>query len=53
MQVEQGDHSIFPVSYAKGEAPKTKNQSALSYLCAEELGFDLGESLLLFTAESP
>ena len=53
LQVEQGDHSIFPVSYAKGDAPKAKNQIALSYLCAEELGFDLGDTLLLFTAENP
>ena len=49
LQVEQGDHTVFPVSYAKGEAPKAKNQIALSYLCAEELGYGLGDTLLLLT----
>ena len=36
LQVEQGDHTVFPVSYAKGDAPKVENKIALSYLCAEE-----------------
>ncbi|MGM9659522.1 MAG: FtsX-like permease family protein [Faecousia sp.] len=53
LQVEQGDHTVFPVSYAKGEAPNAENEIALSYLCAEELGFDLGDTLLLLTEESP
>ena len=52
LQVEQGDHTVFPVSYAKGEAPKAKNEIALSYLCAEELGFDLGDKFLLLTDET-
>ena len=53
LQVEQGDHTVFPVSYAKGEAPEAKNEIALSYLCAEDLGFDLGDTLLLLTDETP
>ena len=53
LQVEQGDHTVFPVFYAKGEAPKAKNEIALSYLCAEELGLDLGDTLLLLTEETP
>lgn len=53
LQVEQGDHTVFPVSYAKGDAPKAKNEIALSYLCAEELGLDLGDTLLLLTEENP
>ena len=53
LQVEQGDHTVFPVSYAKGDAPKKDNEIALSYLCAEELGFDLGDTLLLLTEETP
>lgn len=42
LQVEQGDHTVFPVSYAKGDAPRANNEIALSYLCAEELGLSLG-----------
>ena len=53
LQVEQGDHTVFPVSYAKGEAPKAKKQIALSYLCAEELGLSVGDTLLLMTEEIP
>ena len=53
LQVERGDHTVFPVSYAKGDAPNTENEIALSYLCAEELGFDLGDRLLLLTEETP
>lgn len=53
LQVEQGNHTFFPVSYAKGEAPKAKNEIALSYLCAEELGLSVGDTLLLLTDETP
>ncbi len=53
LQVEQGNHTVFPVSYAKGEAPKAKNEIALSYLCAEELGLSVGDTLLLLTDETP
>ena len=53
LQVEQGDHTVFPVSYAKGDAPKAKNEIALSYLCAEELGVAPGDTLLLLTEETP
>lgn len=52
LQVERGDHSVFPVSYAQGEAPKEKDEIALSYLCAEELGFDLGDTLLLLMGDT-
>ncbi len=53
LQVEQGDHTVFPVSYAKGHAPKGKNEIALSHLCAEELGLSVGDTLLLLTEEAP
>ena len=52
LQVEQGDHTVFPVSYAKGQAPKEKDEIALSCLLAEELGFDLGDTLLLFMGDT-
>lgn len=53
LQVEQGDHTVFPVSYAKGHAPKGKNEIGLSHLCAEELGLSVGDTLLLLTEEAP
>lgn len=52
LQVEQGDHTVFPVSYAKGAAPTAENEIALSNLCAEELSLDLGDTLLLLTDET-
>jgi len=53
LQVEQGDHTIFPVAYAKGVAPNGENEIALSWLCAEELGLDLGDTLLLLVGKNP
>ena len=53
LQVEQGDHTIFPVAYTKGAVPNEENEIALSWLCAEELGFDLGDTLLLLVGETP
>lgn len=53
LQVEQGDHTVFPVSYAAGDAPKAKNEIALSYLCAEELGLSVGDTFALLTEETP
>lgn len=47
LQVEEGCHTIFPVAYAEGDAPKEKNEIALSYLCAEELGLSVGDGMLL------
>lgn len=47
LQVEQGNHTIFPVTYAEGEAPKEKNEIALSYLCADELGLSKGDKILI------
>ncbi|MBO5472736.1 MAG: FtsX-like permease family protein [Lachnospiraceae bacterium] len=47
LQVEYGDHTVFPVTYAAGEAPIGENEIALSYLCAEDLGLSVGDQLLL------
>lgn len=47
--VEEGDHSVFPVRYEKGEAPKEKGQIALSALNAKETGLTVGDHLLLNT----
>lgn len=43
--VEIGDHSVFPVSYAKGSYPKEQDEIALSSLLAQELGVKIGDSL--------
>ena len=53
LQVEQGDHTVFPVAYAKGEAPDGENEIALSCLWAEELGVDLGDTLALSAGDEP
>lgn len=47
--VEEGDHSVFPVRYEKGGAPKEKGQIALSALNAKETGLTVGDHLLLNT----
>lgn len=52
LQVEQGNHTTFPVTYAEGESPKEKNEIALSYLCADELGLSVGDKLLLSIHEN-
>ena len=38
IKIEFGDHKAFPVTYAKGDAPVSENQIALSALLAKELG---------------
>lgn len=37
LKIELGDHTIFPLEYAHGEAPVAPNEVALSVLNAEEL----------------
>lgn len=49
LMVEEGDHSVFPVRYEKGGAPKEKGQIALSALNAKETGLTVGDHLLLNT----
>lgn len=52
LQVEQGGHTTFPVTYAEGELPKEKNEIALSCLCADELGLSVGDGILLSLDEN-
>lgn len=52
LHVEQGNHTIFPVTYTLGTAPKEKNQLALSCLCADELGLSVGDTLILTAGET-
>ena len=49
--VEMGDHSVFPVSYAKGSSPVREGEIALSSLLAQDLGLNLGDTLELETEE--
>lgn len=51
LQVEQGDHTTFPVAYTEGEAPQKNNEIALSCLCADELGVSVGDTLGLLIDE--
>lgn len=47
LKVELGDHSIFPIEYAKGRAPIKENEIALSQIKAEELNKNLGDTITL------
>lgn len=47
LTVELGDHSVFPVTYSRGEAPLGDRELALSALQAEELGLDVGDQMTL------
>jgi putative ABC transport system permease protein len=47
LRVDVGDHTAFPVMYARGVAPTEDTQIALSSLNAEELGKTLGDELTL------
>ena len=49
LMVEEGDHTVFPVSYVNGTAPEKENEIALSTLNAKELGVSVGDSLILQT----
>lgn len=45
LMVEIGDHSVFPVSYAKGKCPEDADEIALSSLLAQELCLKPGDLL--------
>jgi putative ABC transport system permease protein len=45
IRVESGDETVFPLQYLEGKAPVQKNEMALSYLNAIELGKEVGDSL--------
>lgn len=47
INVEVGDHNIFPVKYAIGEAPDRDGEIALSFLNAKELGVGLGDRITI------
>ena len=47
INVELGDHSLFPVTYARGRAPLAEEEIALSSLNAETLKKQVGDALVL------
>ncbi|AIQ48469.1 ABC transporter permease [Paenibacillus sp. FSL R7-0273] len=47
LKIELGDHSIFPVEYAKGRAPAADHEIALSVMNADELGKQPGDVITL------
>lgn len=51
LQVELGDHTVFPIQYMAGSAPVRENELALSVLNAQALGKTVGEQVTLVTAE--
>ncbi|MDA1879949.1 ABC transporter permease [Bacillus cereus group sp. BY10-2LC] len=48
LHVEVGDFTTFPLDYMQGRAPKNENEIALSYLNANELKKNVGDSIVLF-----
>lgn len=48
LKVELGDHSVFPVSYTKGNAPTTDSDIALSQMNADELAKQVGDIITLY-----
>lgn len=47
LTVEVGDHTVFPVSYLEGTAPKADGEIALSMLNAKEWNLSIGDNLQL------
>ena len=47
IKIELGNHSAFPIEYAKGEAPAAENEIALSTLNADEMNKKVGDVLTL------
>ena len=49
VNVELGDHSVFPVAYQKGRQPEKNGELAVSYLLAQDYGLAPGDKITLFT----
>jgi putative ABC transport system permease protein len=47
IKVELGNHTLFPVTYSKGKAPVLEHEIALSSINADELGKNVGDTLVL------
>ncbi|TVP81590.1 MAG: ABC transporter permease [Alkalicoccus sp.] len=51
INIELGDHSIFPITYSEGGAPAGEEEIALSAINADELGKEVGDTLTLVAEE--
>ena len=51
IKVELGNHTVFPVHYVRGSAPETENEIALSAINADELGKQIGDTLVLVSKD--
>ncbi|KAB1435979.1 FtsX-like permease family protein [Candidatus Galacturonibacter soehngenii] len=49
MKIELGDHTTFPLKYAKGRAPINEDEIALSKLNADELKKVVGDTIILLS----
>lgn len=47
LKVDVGDHSVFPVTYSKGNAPQAENEIAISTMNADELNKSIGDEIVL------
>ncbi len=47
LNIESGDFSLFPLDYVKGVAPQQENEIALSYLNANEMEKQIGDTVTL------
>lgn len=47
LTTEIGDHTIFPLNYLEGDCPKAEGEIALSKLNSEELGCNVGDTIVL------
>lgn len=52
LPVETGDYTSFSLDYLKGQAPEGSRDIALSYLAAESLGKEVGDTLVLNLEDS-
>lgn len=48
LKVELGDHSIFPIEYSSGRAPRSKSEIAVSKFAADDLEAGLNDTIVLF-----
>ncbi|TQR43278.1 ABC transporter permease [Paenibacillus popilliae] len=47
VKIELGDHSVFPVQYSEGTAPRVEDEVALSVMNAKELDKKVGDTMTL------
>jgi putative ABC transport system permease protein len=52
IKIELGNHTVFPVNYSKGKGPQTENEIALSAMNADELGKQIGDTIVLVNGDS-